>query len=89
MNQQQVEAVIKVLSEQVEENNQYIMQTDDLSDTLVESINNESATCIEAIAFLKTIHSYLQKWSQQLKIDGVNSKSMVLNDIKFLLKEKN
>ena len=33
------------------------------------------------------LESYLQKWSKQLKIDGVNSKSMVLNDIQFLIKE--
>ena len=32
--------------------------------------------------------SYMIKWQDQLKIDGVNSKGMVLNDIQFLLKEK-
>ncbi|MBO5711743.1 MAG: hypothetical protein J6R47_02795 [Acholeplasmatales bacterium] len=32
--------------------------------------------------------SYLTKWSVELKVDGVNSKGMVLNDIQYLLKEK-
>lgn len=32
--------------------------------------------------------SYMIKWQDQLKIDGVNSKGMVLNDIQYLLKEK-
>ena len=33
------------------------------------------------------IENHLKKWSQQLKISGVNSKSMVLNDIQYLLKK--
>ena len=31
--------------------------------------------------------SYMNKWKIELKVDGVNSKSMVLNDIEDLLKE--
>ena len=31
--------------------------------------------------------TYLEKWQEQLKIDGVNSKGMVANDIQYLLKE--
>lgn len=30
--------------------------------------------------------SYMFKWQDQLKVDGVNSKGMVLNDIQYLIK---
>ena len=41
------------------------------------------------IARLELLERYLIKWQQQLNVDGVNSKSMVLNDIQFLLNIKN
>jgi phage-related protein len=31
---------------------------------------------------------YLDKWNEQLGIDGVNSKGMVRNDIQYLIKER-
>ena len=89
MNQQQVEIVTRVLNEHIESNKEYTNRSvDDLSQSIIEAFKAESTACAEAITFIQVIHRYLQKWSQQLKIDGVNSKSMVLNDIKFLLKEK-
>jgi len=36
---------------------------------------------------LELILEYLIKWEEQLAVDGVNSKSMVRNDIGYLLKE--
>ena len=42
-------------------------------------------TCME---YCMLLVSYLTKWSVELKVDGVNSKGMVLNDIQYLLKEK-
>ena len=33
------------------------------------------------------LKSYLAKWKKQLQVEGVNSKSMVLNDIQYLLNE--
>lgn len=38
---------------------------------------------------LDKIERYLDKWNKQLSIDGVNSKSMVANDIQHLIKERN
>ncbi len=35
---------------------------------------------------LELITRYLKKWYKQLAIDGCNSKSMVRNDIQYLLK---
>ena len=37
---------------------------------------------------LELLESYLDKWEEQLKIDGVNSKGMVLNDIQYLINER-
>ena len=34
------------------------------------------------------LEKYLDKWSEQLAISGVNSKSMVRNDIQYLIKER-
>jgi len=38
---------------------------------------------------LERLENYLDKWNKQLSIDGVNSKSMVANDIQHLIKERN
>ena len=50
----------------------------------------------EAIEYVKSkierlnrLENYLDKWNKQLGIDGVNSKSMVANDIQHLIKERN
>ena len=34
------------------------------------------------------LEKYLDKWNEQLAISGVNSKSMVRNDIQYLIKER-
>ncbi len=34
------------------------------------------------------LETYLDKWNEQLGIDGVNSKDMVRNDIQYLIKER-
>lgn len=41
----------------------------------------------EVSKYCRLLISYLVKWSVELKVDGVNSKGMVLNDIQYLLKE--
>ena len=38
---------------------------------------------------LEILKSYLPKWYEQLTIDGVNSKSMIRNDIQHLLQKYN
>ena len=35
----------------------------------------------------KKIKSYLEKWADQLSVNGVNSKGMVRTDIQYLLKD--
>ena len=87
MTEQQLEVITRILNENIEKNKDYVALAPNLAPTVIESINTESAICAEGVNFLNTIHRYLQKWETQLKIDGVNSKSMVLNDIKFLLKK--
>lgn len=37
---------------------------------------------------LEKLERYLDKWNEQLGIDGVNSKGMVRNDIQYLIKER-
>lgn len=37
---------------------------------------------------LELLEQYLIKWQDQLQMDGVNSKGMVLNDIRYLLENK-
>ena len=45
--------------------------------------------CIEKdLKRLETLERYLVKWLELLQTDGINSKSMVINDIQFLLKEQ-
>lgn len=58
----------------------------------VEDITPHRCEVIEkALQRLEVLESYLVRWNDLLKIDGINSKSMVLNDIQYLLKgdEKN
>lgn len=37
---------------------------------------------------LEKLEKYLDKWNEQLGVSGVNSKSMVRNDIQYLIKER-
>ena len=37
---------------------------------------------------LEKLERYLDKWNEQLGIDGVNSKGMVRADIQYLIKER-
>lgn len=44
--------------------------------------------CLKSIENeFEKIKSYLEKWNEQLAVDGVNSKGMVRADIQYLLKE--
>jgi len=45
-------------------------------------------TIKQALKRLEVLESYLVRWNDLLKIDGINSKSMVLNDIQYLLNKK-
>ncbi len=40
------------------------------------------------ITRLAKLERYLVKWKDQLLIEGVNSKMMVVNDIEYLIEEK-
>ena len=87
MNKEEIKVVVRVLKDHINDNEELLNNGTDLSKTDQESIQAESSACCKAITFLETIENYLKKWSQQLKISGVNSKSMVRNDIQYLLKE--
>ncbi len=41
----------------------------------------------EDLGKIKKVKKYLKKWFEQLGHDGLNTKSMVRNDIQYLLKE--
>ena len=90
MEEKDIKIVTRVLKDHIQDNQELVNKnknTNELSETVIASIEAESTACANAINFIETIDSYLKKWSQQLKISGVNSKAMVLNDIQFLLKE--
>lgn len=89
MEEKDIKTVTRILKDHIQDNEEFLKRDkNDLSPSVRESIEAESTACANTINFIETIDSYLKKWSQQLKISGVNSKSMVLNDIQFLLKEK-
>lgn len=91
MEEKDIKTVTRILKDHIQDNQELVNKnknTNELSETVIASIEAESTACANTINFIETIDSYLKKWSQQLKISGVNSKAMVLNDIQFLLKEK-
>ena len=51
--------------------------------------DNESAICIKmyVIDILKDVIHTLERFQSLLKIDGINSKTMVLNDIQAILND--
>ena len=52
-------------------------------------INKERILDIKsALKVLETIKHKLERWLELLQTDGINSKSIVMNDIQYLLKEE-